>query len=204
MSFLSIPSYIYIHIYYNPLVILLRYATLNYISDAVALDAFSQCHRYVLKGNPISVNFAFKLSSKKQPTAAVSSSVSSDILIRPQIKMESAQKVGKVLIQSMKTLEVETGSNEKLGVLKTSSLTGKSSKHSEPQNVDKMACEKSEVIKNVGTAASKTSSTSILSQMVKQAKNKITNEKSKESLSSNVSVETEQNLETDGSFSYFD
>ena len=143
------------------------------MSSAVALDAFSQCHKYPLKGNPICVNFGFNPSSKKQPPAAASTAPAANILVRPQKAAEPARQVGKVLIQPMTSSETEG----KVENLKTSSLMQK------PQIADKGK-----------TAAAKKASgtTSILSQMVKQAKAKAANEDAAE-------VE-DKDEESDGAF----
>ncbi|VUZ38608.1 unnamed protein product [Hymenolepis diminuta] len=100
----------------------LGHATINFVSDAVALDAFSQCHRYPLKAHPITVNFAFKQPSVKNnlttttTSAAVvaPSSTSSEAKKASLITQTRAERVGKVIVQQMKE-DSETRSEKEEG-----------------------------------------------------------------------------------------
>ncbi|KAM3177394.1 hypothetical protein ACTXT7_004654 [Hymenolepis weldensis] len=100
----------------------LGHATVNFVSDAVALDAFSQCHRYPLKAHPITVNFAFKQPfDKNDPTATTTSaavvapsSTSSEAKKTSLITQTRAERVGKVLVQQMKE-DPETRSGKEEG-----------------------------------------------------------------------------------------
>nr|CDS33711.1 nAChR subunit (ShAR1 beta2) [Hymenolepis microstoma] len=87
----------------------LGHATVKFVSDSVALDAFSQCHRFPLKSHPITVNFAFKQPSDKiKPTTATPSatvvapsSKSSKAKDLSSTTQSRAERVGKVLVQQM-------------------------------------------------------------------------------------------------------
>ncbi|KAM7535035.1 hypothetical protein Aperf_G00000097777 [Anoplocephala perfoliata] len=96
----------------------LGHATVTFVSDAVALDAFSQCHHYPLKGHPICVNFALKLGGNKSAApGAVDTSKSSKKTTEVPATVESTQpapeRVGKVLIQQMKEDSGESDKNLK-------------------------------------------------------------------------------------------
>lgn len=59
---------------------------MHFVSDAVALDAFSQCHGFVLRGHPITVNLPFKPNNS---TATIigkqfKASLAEKALIRPE------------------------------------------------------------------------------------------------------------------------
>ncbi|VDO01269.1 unnamed protein product [Rodentolepis nana] len=98
-----------------------RHATVKFVSDAVALDAFSQAHRFPLKFNPITVNFAFKEPSDKNkpvsatPSAAIlaPSSASSKSKDPSSTTQPRAERIGKVLVQQLNGVS-ETRSGKKV------------------------------------------------------------------------------------------
>lgn len=159
------------------------YAILSYVSDAVALDAFSQCHRLLLKGHPISVNFAFKPSEKKQPASAdTASSSKSSVLIRPQKETQLAQRVGKVVIQPLVNAKDEEGDNglaegsKKSDSLKPTRIQRRDAQKSGSKarmSKDKGTKGELTVEEAKGDDVARTASASLLSDMIKQAKGKI-------------------------------
>ncbi|VDM28276.1 unnamed protein product, partial [Hydatigera taeniaeformis] len=95
------------------------YAILNYVSDAVALDAFSQCHKILLEGHPISVNFAFKTPENKLPAStATTSSTKPSVPIESQDGTQPPQRVGNVVIQTM--VNAKDAEEDRLTSTKTS------------------------------------------------------------------------------------
>ncbi|VDK33930.1 unnamed protein product [Taenia asiatica] len=155
------------------------YAILGYVSDAVALDAFSQCHRLLLKGHPISVNFALKPPEKKLPASAANASLSKpNVLIRPEEETQPAQHVGKVIIQPMANAGNAEGVDGLAKGFKTSDLLKPTSIHQRhAQNSGgKEAISKDEgtkeqlAVEEARNDAVGTQSASFLSEMIKQAK----------------------------------
>ncbi|VDM02998.1 unnamed protein product [Schistocephalus solidus] len=59
-----------------------RTAVLHFLSEAVAVDAFSHGHKFVLKGKPISVTFPFKHPETAQSREGAAS-IKSSALVRP-------------------------------------------------------------------------------------------------------------------------
>ncbi|KAL5966424.1 Poly U binding-splicing factor half pint [Taenia solium] len=155
------------------------YAILGYVSDAVALDAFSQCHRLLLKGHPISVNFALKPPEKKLPASVANASPSKpNMLIRPQEETQPVQHVGKVIIQPMANAGNAEGVDGLTKGFKTSDLVKPTRiQQSHTQNSGgKEAISKDEgtkeklVVEEARDDAASTQSASLLSEMIKQAK----------------------------------
>uniref|UniRef100_A0A5K3FH36 RRM domain-containing protein n=1 Tax=Mesocestoides corti TaxID=53468 RepID=A0A5K3FH36_MESCO len=174
-------------------------ATLYYVSDAVALDAFSQCHNFVLKGNPICVNFAFKQSAKKHSsiaTATLSETFTPDPVARVQTEPPPSQRIGKVLIQPMPDSEDEGPEksmdnftkNTKRERPRSQKQVEKSSENEQPSNKGKLVpCNKvvKKPIKEEVATNGIASSSCILSEMMKKAKQDV--EKSEEDKQSNES-----------------
>ncbi|KAL5108343.1 hypothetical protein TcWFU_000364 [Taenia crassiceps] len=150
------------------------YASLKYVSDAVALDAFSLCHRLLLKGHPIYVNFDFKPSEKRLPAStATASQCKPKMLVRPQEEAQPTQHVGKVVIQPMINARNTEGGDELTSFATSDSLKLTTVQQRHEQNSsgkgegikEKLAVEESK-----GDNVAKAPSASILFEMIKQAK----------------------------------
>lgn len=156
------------------------YAILKYVSDAVALDAFSQCHGLLLKGHPVSVNFAFKPSEKKPPASAATAPPSKpNMLIRPQEETQPAKHVGKVVIQPMvNARNAEGGGGLTKGFTTSESLKptriqqhrARNSGEKEGISKDEGTKEKLAVGEARGDDVARAQPASFLSEMIKQAK----------------------------------
>lgn len=108
----------------------------------MALDAFSDCHQFLLKGHPISVNFALKPSSTGLATQVNrKSATEATALLRPGTTLNpqpslprpsqpehhqptppAASRVGKVLIQPLSDADSDDDENTNHNLLKTADL----------------------------------------------------------------------------------
>lgn len=99
-------------IFFSPFNLLVPFShgIVEFVSEDVALDSFTNCHDYPLKGNRILVNFTLKpTASKKNAESSKSEGTATTNAAEKQKKKaslssneSSAKKVGKVIIEEMK------------------------------------------------------------------------------------------------------